>query len=49
MTKGYLRNAAANESSFTKRAFFRTGNQGKLDEEHYLTLKGRICQDQHRV
>ena len=42
VTKGYLRNAAANESSFTKRAFFRTGDHGKLDEEHYLTLTGRI-------
>lgn len=42
VTKGYLRNAAANETSFTKGAFFRTGDQGKLDEEHYLTLTGRI-------
>lgn len=42
MTKGYLRNAAANESSFTKGAVFRTGDQGKLDGEHYLTLTGRI-------
>lgn len=42
VTKGYLRNFAANKTSFTKPGFFRTGDQGKLDEEHYLTLTGRI-------
>lgn len=42
VTNGYLRNPAANETSFTKTGFFRTGDQGKLDEEHYLTLTGRI-------
>lgn len=42
VTKGYLRNPAANETSFTKTGFFRTGDQGKLDQEHYLTLTGRI-------
>ena len=42
VTKGYLRNPTANETSFTKAGFFRTGDQGKLDEEHYLTLTGRI-------
>ena len=42
VTKGYLRNPTANETSFTKTGFFRTGDQGKLDKEHYLTLTGRI-------
>ena len=42
VTKGYLRNPAANETSFTETGFFRTGDQGKLDEEYYLTLTGRI-------
>ena len=42
VTNGYLRNPAANKTAFTKTGFFRTGDQGKLDEEHYLTLTGRI-------
>ena len=42
VTKGYLRNPTANESSFTASGFFRTGDQGKLDKDNYLTLTGRI-------
>jgi len=42
VTKGYLNNEEANRSSFTKHGFFRTGDQGKLDEEGYLTLTGRL-------
>ena len=42
VTKGYLRNPTANQTSFTQTGFFRTGDQGKLDEEGYLTLTGRI-------
>ena len=42
VTKGYLRNPTANASSMTPTGFFRTGDQGKLDGEQYLTLTGRI-------
>lgn len=39
--KGYEGNAAANAESFTN-GWFRTGDQGFLDEHGYLTLVGRI-------
>jgi acyl-CoA synthetase (AMP-forming)/AMP-acid ligase II len=38
---GYLNNPAANESSFCQ-GYFRTGDQGVLDEDGYLTLTGRL-------
>src|SRR5262249_30230011 len=38
---GYLNNPDANKSSFTH-GYFRTGDQGYLDETGYLTLTGRI-------
>jgi len=40
VTKGYLNNDEANKSSFTEDRFFRTGDQGKVDEHGYLTLTG---------
>jgi acyl-CoA synthetase (AMP-forming)/AMP-acid ligase II len=42
VTKGYLENPKANAESFTKSGFFRTGDQGKFDNEGYLYLTGRI-------
>jgi acyl-CoA synthetase (AMP-forming)/AMP-acid ligase II len=41
VTAGYENNPAANESSFTD-GWFRTGDQGFLDDEGYLYLTGRI-------
>ena len=38
---GYLNNAEANTSSFCN-GYFRTGDQGVLDEAGYLTLTGRL-------
>ncbi len=39
--KGYRNNPEANTSSFTN-GYFRTGDQGFLDEAGYLTLTGRL-------
>jgi acyl-CoA synthetase (AMP-forming)/AMP-acid ligase II/acyl carrier protein len=41
VTPGYLRNPAANASAFTG-GWFRTGDQGHLDEDGYLYLTGRL-------
>lgn len=42
VTKGYLNNPSANESSFTKDGFFRTGDQGIKNPSGYVTITGRI-------
>ncbi|PQE27007.1 peroxisomal-coenzyme A synthetase protein [Rutstroemia sp. NJR-2017a BVV2] len=42
VTKGYLNNEKANQESFTKDGFFRTGDQGKKDQDGYLFITGRI-------
>jgi acyl-CoA synthetase (AMP-forming)/AMP-acid ligase II len=41
VTRGYHNNPEANASSFTN-GWFRTGDQGILDTEGYLTLVGRL-------
>jgi oxalate---CoA ligase len=40
--KGYLNNPRANEESFTIDGFFRTGDQGRKDENGYVIITGRI-------
>ena len=42
VTRGYLNNPEANKTSFTKEGFFRTGDQGKQDEDRYVIITGRI-------
>lgn len=41
VTAGYANNPAANAAAFTN-GWFRTGDQGVLDEDGYLTLNGRL-------
>jgi acyl-CoA synthetase (AMP-forming)/AMP-acid ligase II len=41
VVSGYENNPEANGKSFTN-GWFRTGDQGFLDEDHYLTLTGRL-------
>lgn len=41
VTSGYLNNEAANADAFTD-GWFRTGDQGHIDNDGYLTLTGRL-------
>ena len=41
VTDGYLNNPDANATAYT-RGWFRTGDQGVLDDEGYLTITGRL-------
>ena len=41
VTKGYRGNPDANAKSFTD-GWFRTGDQGDLDEDGYVTIRGRL-------
>ncbi len=41
VTAGYLNNPDANAKAFTN-GWFRTGDQGMLDEDGYLTITGRL-------
>ena len=42
VTAGYANNEAANRTAFTAEGFFRTGDQGRLDEAGYVVLTGRL-------
>ncbi|HEY3439755.1 MAG TPA: AMP-binding protein [Paludibaculum sp.] len=41
VTAGYLANAEANRTAFSN-GWFRTGDQGRMDEDGYLQLTGRL-------
>jgi acyl-CoA synthetase (AMP-forming)/AMP-acid ligase II len=41
VTKGYENNPAANATAFTN-GWFRTGDQGVMDDERYVSLTGRL-------
>jgi acyl-CoA synthetase (AMP-forming)/AMP-acid ligase II len=48
ITKGYLNNPEANERAFVA-GWLRTGDQGVVDDEGYLTLTGRLKEQINRA
>ncbi|EPE05667.1 peroxisomal-coenzyme a synthetase [Ophiostoma piceae UAMH 11346] len=42
VTSGYLNNEAANATAYAPGGFFRTGDQGRKDEDGYVQITGRI-------
>lgn len=42
VTQGYDHNPVANDAAFTAEGWFRTGDQGRFDNEGYLFLTGRL-------
>ena len=42
VTAGYKNNPTANQDAFTPQGWFRTGDQGAVDEEGYVRLTGRL-------
>jgi oxalate---CoA ligase len=42
VTNGYLNNEKANQEAFTSEGFFRTGDQGRMDEDGFVVITGRI-------
>jgi oxalate---CoA ligase len=41
VTAGYADNPGANDEAFTEDGWFRTGDEGRIDDEGYLTIVGR--------
>ena len=39
---GYINNEKANAEAFTSEGFFRTGDQGVMDHDGYITITGRL-------